>query len=188
MWCGRGLWPITPPPKAAAAADPGWKLALGLLPARVPAGPSRYGVRNAVSAASSSLGASSGTKWPQPGMTRVCTLVAASIIASPTPYRRFPLRRSPGPAGQLRGRALLVLRRDRVPRPVEPEAAAQGREAVGQIVDVDPDGGAGQLLERLDVEDEAKEDVFPPVDELVVHRGEPVEHEVEQHLVDRPGN
>jgi hypothetical protein len=51
----------------------------------------------------------------------------------------------------------------------------------------DPDGVAGQRLEGLDGEDEAEEDVFPPVDELYVHRGEPVEHQVEQPLVERRG-
>jgi hypothetical protein len=82
---------------------------------------------------------------------------------------------------------LLVLRGGGAEGTVEPEAATQRCEAVGQLADVNPDGGAGQLLEGLDVEDEAEEDAFPPVDELDVHRGEPVEHEVKQVLVERRG-
>ena len=46
--------------------------------------PSRYGARNAVSAASISSGAVSATQWPVPGMTTVCTSFAATCpTASP---------------------------------------------------------------------------------------------------------
>jgi len=46
--------------------------------------------------------------------------------------------------GQRRLDALLVLRGGGIGRAVVPDAAAQGRGAAGQLIDVDLDGAAGQ--------------------------------------------
>jgi len=43
----------------------------------------------------------------------------------------------------------------------------------------------GMLRAGLDLEDEAEVDVLASSDQLFVHRGEPVEHEVEEPFVER---
>jgi hypothetical protein len=148
--------PSSPPPASIPASGASTRAA----------DPSRYGARNAVSAASISSGASSATQWPQPGMTRLCTSSAASFIvfAIPSPPLSAPSIARTGRVGRrfLRSSFYAMVMSSAVP----PEAAAQRFGAGGKDADVVPDGVVGQLLRGLGGELSAEVDVFPFPDEL----------------------
>src|SRR6516164_4085782 len=83
--------------------------------------------------------------------------------------------------------ALLVLRDRGLQRAVDREAGVQRLGTGGQGIDVMLDGVAWQFLGGLGGELPAEVDVFPPLGELVVDLGEPVEREVPQRVVQAVG-
>ena len=119
-------------------------------------------------------------------MTTLCTSSATTCTASADVLTeaRLSADRQDG-HGQPAGLALLVLCDGRIERPVPPEAAAQGVR-VGEHADVVVDHVVGELLGGR-VELPAEEDVLPSRDELFVQLVDPVEAEVPEPVVERPG-